>query len=111
VEPQHQLAIPIAERVLELVAVAPLLDGGLDRLKLVSVQLADAAQGVVDLVALGAQLALVVESLPGRPGTGLAGVLAAIGDAVGAGSQELHTLRLCELTLCLRHLRAHLVAG
>ena len=44
VEAAHQLAVLAgAERVLELVAVAPLLDGGDDRLELEALEVADAA--------------------------------------------------------------------
>ena len=57
---------PVAERVLELVAVAPLLDGGDDRLELEAVELADAPQRVVDLLGLDLELALVGQHLPRR---------------------------------------------
>ena len=55
-----------AERVLELVAVAPLLDRGDDRLELEAVELADPPQRVVDLLLLDLQLALVGQHLPRR---------------------------------------------
>ena len=55
-----------AERVLELVAVAPLLDGGHDRLELEAVEVADPPQRVVDLLGLDLELALVGQHLPRR---------------------------------------------
>jgi hypothetical protein len=57
---------PGAERVLELVAVAPLLDGGHDRVLLEALQVADPAQRVADLLGLDLELALVGQHLPGR---------------------------------------------
>ena len=51
VEAAHQLAVAVgAERVLELVAVAPLLDGRHDRLEREAVEPADPPQRVVDLL-------------------------------------------------------------
>ena len=86
VEAEDRLAVALAEGVLELVAVAPLLLGGDDRLQLEAVEVADPPQRLVDLFALVGQLALVGEALPGRAGAGLAAVGAAVGDAVGAGA-------------------------
>ena len=57
------------------------------------------------------ELALVGEALPGRAGAGLAFVHAAVGDAVGAGAQQLDRPRLGEARFCLRHLGPHAVAG
>ena len=69
VEAAHELAVRAgAERVLELVAVAPLLDGGHDRVLLEPVELADPAQRVADLLGLDLELALVGEHLPRRAG-------------------------------------------
>ena len=55
-----------AEGVLELVAVAPLLLRGDDRLELEAVELADPPQRVVDLLGLDLELALVRQDLPRR---------------------------------------------
>ena len=57
------------------------------------------------------ELALVGEALPGRAGAGLALVDAAVGDAVGAGPQQLDRPRLGEALLRLRHLGPDPVAG
>ncbi len=57
-----------AEGVLELVAVAPLLDGGDDRLQLEALEAAEPPQRVADLLLLDLELALVGEDLPGRAG-------------------------------------------
>ena len=66
-----QISRPVcvpAERVLELVAVAPLLDRGDDRLEHVAVELADPPQRVVDLLLLDLELLRVGEHLPGGAG-------------------------------------------
>ena len=55
-----------AERVLELVAVAPRLRGGDDRLEHEAVEAADPPQRVLDLLLLDLELALVAQHLPGR---------------------------------------------
>ena len=57
-----------AERVLELVAVAPLLDGRDDRLELEAVEPAEPPQRLVDLLLLDLELALVGQDLPRRAG-------------------------------------------
>src|SRR6185436_1853496 len=60
VEAEHELAILAGpERVLELVAVAPLLDRRHDRLQLEAVEPPDPAQRVLDLFGLDRELALV----------------------------------------------------
>ena len=73
-----------AEGVLELVAVAPGLLRRLDRLQLEAVEAADPPQGVVDLIPLVGELALVGETLPRGPRAGPALVDAAVRDAIGA---------------------------
>ncbi len=84
VKAEDGLAVGVAPRVLELVAVAPLGRGGDDRLGLEAVEAAEAAERLVDLRGLQLELALVGESLPRGAGTGLALVDAGVGDAVGA---------------------------
>ena len=67
VEAEHELAaLVLAERVLELVAVAELLDGGHDRLDRRRLEAADALERVAHLRLLLLELALVGEHLPGR---------------------------------------------
>ena len=56
------------ERVLELVAVAPLLVRRDDRLHLEAVEPAEPAQRVLDLLGLHGELALVGKDLPRRAG-------------------------------------------
>ena len=99
-----------AEGVLELVAVAPLFGGADDRLHLEVVEPADPPQRVLHLGLLLGQLALVGEALPGRAGAGLAAVDAAVGEAVGAGAQQLDRPRLGEALLAFRHLGEDAVA-
>ena len=70
VEAEDRLAVALAEGVLELVAVAPLLHRRLDLLQLEAVEAADPAQRLLDLLALVLELALVGEALPGAPGQG-----------------------------------------
>ena len=111
VEPQDQLALALAERVLELVAIAPALQRRLDRRQLEAVQASEAAQRVVDLLLLDAQLLLVGEPLPWGAGARLAAVVAAVGDAVGAGAQQLHGPRLGVVALALRDRGEDPVAG
>ena len=86
---EHQLAVALAEAVLELVAVAPALDRGLDRLELESLEAAEPGQRVFDLLLLLGELALVFEALPRRAGAGLAAVVAAIRDPLGARLEQL----------------------
>jgi tryptophanyl-tRNA synthetase len=50
VEAQHQPGLVLAERVLELVAVAPRLDGRHDRLRLEALEPPDPPQGILDLL-------------------------------------------------------------
>jgi hypothetical protein len=72
VETQRQAAFALAERVLELVPVAPLVGGGLGGLELEPLEAAETAQRRVDLLGLLVELALVRQPLPGRAGAGLA---------------------------------------
>ncbi len=84
-EATDQLAPGAApERVLELVAVAPLLDRGSDRLELEVLQAPDPPQRFADLLALDLELALVGEHLPWNPR-----VLRLRGDPFGAGAEHL----------------------
>ena len=99
-----------AEGVFELVAVPPLLLGGDDRLQLEALQPADPPQRLAHLFALDLQLALVRQPLPRSAGTGLAAVGAAVGDAVGAGRQQLDHAGLGEALLRFGHLDPHPVA-
>uniref|UniRef100_A0A6J5ZKM2 Unannotated protein n=1 Tax=freshwater metagenome TaxID=449393 RepID=A0A6J5ZKM2_9ZZZZ len=95
-----------AKRVFELVAVAPLLDRGNDRLELKAVELADPPQRVLDLLALDLKLALVGEHLPRS-----AGMVGERLDPVGAGLNHLEWPRLRKCALALCHFDPHEVAG
>ena len=107
VEAAHQLAVLAgAERVLELVAVAPLLDRRDDRLELVALEAADAGQRVLDLLLLDLELALVGQHLPRR-----ARVVGDLGDAVGRGLEDLDRARLGVGALGLADHGADAVAG
>ena len=100
VEAAHQRPVlRRAERVLDLVAVAPLLHGGHDRLLLEAVEPADAAQRVADLLGLDRELALVGEHLPRR-----AGMVGDRRDAVGRRLEDLDRprLRVRALASCRR---------
>ena len=106
VEAAHQLAVLAgAERVLELVAVAPLLDRRDDRLELVALEPADARQRVVDLLLLDLELARVGQHLPRR-----ARVVGDRRDAVGRRLEDVDRARLRVRLLRLADLRAHAVA-
>ena len=94
-----------AERVLELVAVAPLLERRDDRLELVALEPADAGQRVVDLLLLDLELALVGEHLPRR-----AGVVGDLGMRSGDGSRS-STARASAYALGLADHGADAVAG
>ena len=94
------------ERVLELVAVAPLLHRRHDRLQLEAVEPADAAQRVVDLLGLDRELALVGQHLPGR-----ARVVGGGRDALGRGLEQLDHAGVAVGALGLEHARPHAVAG
>ena len=85
-----------AERVLELVAVAPLLGRGDDRLELEAVELADAPQRVVDLLGLDLELLLVRQHLPRRARMLGRGRL----DAVGRRLEDLDRARLGVARAC-----------
>ncbi len=95
-----------AEGVLELVAVAPLLDGRHDVLELIALQPPDPPQRIVDLGALDLELSLVGKHLPGNArmvGHGL--------DPLGARLEHLQRARVRIVALALVHHRAHAVAG
>ena len=78
VEAADELAVLAGpERVLELVAVAPLLQRGHDRLLLEALEAADALQRLGDLLGLDLELALVGEHLPRRARV--------VGDLAGRG--------------------------
>ena len=94
------------EGVLELVAVAPLLDGGDDVVEHVALEMADALERVVDLRVLDLDLALVREDLP--RGARMVGDL---GDPVGRGLEHLGRARLGVRALALRDDGADAVAG
>jgi hypothetical protein len=107
VEAQHQLAVLVlAERVLELVPVAPLGLRRDDRLDRRVLEAADAGQGVAHLLLLLGQLALVGQHLPGR-----AGVRGTRLDALGARLEHLHGACLGVAALGLVHAGADAVAG
>ena len=107
VEAAHELAVLVGpERVLELVAVAPLLDGGDDRLELVALEVADPGQRLLDLLGLDLELALVGQHLPRR-----AGVVGDLGQAVGRGLEDLDRARLGVGALGLADDGADAVAG
>ena len=95
-----------AERVLELIAIAPLLDGRDDRLLLEALELPDPPQRLPDLLGLDLQLALVREHLPGR-----AGMVGAGRDAIGRRRHDLDRAGLGVRPLGLRHRRTDPVAG
>jgi hypothetical protein len=90
VEAEHELAaLVVAERVLELVAVAELLDGRHDRLDGRVVEATDPRQRLAHLRLLLLELTLVGEHLPGRARVGRLRL-----DALGARLEQLHELRL-----------------
>ena len=111
VEAENELAVALAEGVLELVAVAPALDRRLDRLELEALQPAEPHQGVLHLGLLVPELLLVGEALPGSAGTRLAAVVAAGRDAVGRGAQHLLRLGLGVVPLGLGDLCGDAVPG
>ena len=107
VEAAHQLAVlAFAEGVLELVAVAPLLERRDHRRELVALEPADAGQRVVDLLLLDRELALVGEHLPGR-----AGVVGERLDALGGRLEDLDGAGLGVGALGLADDGADAVAG
>ncbi len=92
--------------VLELVAVAPLLQRGHDLLELEAVQVPDSAQRLIDLFALDLQLALVGEDLPGD-----ARMVGLRRYALGTGPQDLDGARVGVGALALVDERTHAIAG
>ena len=105
-EATHELAAgPGAERVLELVAVAPLLDGGDDRLELEPLEPADPLQRLAHEPGLDLELTLVREHLPGG-----ARVVGERRDAVGRRLDDLDRPRLGVRALGLADHRPHAVA-
>jgi hypothetical protein len=91
-----------AEGVLELVAVAPAVGRWDDRVAGEALEAAKAAQRVGDLLGLLGELDLVRHPLPGGAGARLAVVQAAVGDPLGARTQDLDRPRLAVVAL-----RAH----
>ena len=107
VEAAHQLAaVAGPERVLELVAVAPLLERGHDRLLLEALEAPDPRQRVRDLLGLDLELALVREHLPRR-----ARVVGDLRDAVRRGLEDLDRAGLGVGLLGLADDGAQAVAG
>ena len=106
VEAAHERPVRAgAERVLELVAVAPLLERGDDRVLREAVELPDPAQGVADLLGLDLELAVVGEHLPRR-----AGMVGDRRDPVGRRLEHLDRPRLGVRALGLADDGAHAVA-
>ena len=106
VEAAHQLAaVAGPERVLELVAVAPLLDGAGRSAPARSPRGGRSAQRVADLLVLDLELALVGQHLPRR-----AGMVGDGRDAIGRGLEDLDRARLGVGALGLADDRAHAVA-
>ena len=104
-----QISVPSVagpERVLELVAIAPLLDGRDDVVELEALEAADPRQRVAHLLVLDLELALVGQHLPRR-----AGMVGERRDALGAGLEHLERARLGVGALALRDDRADEVAG
>src|SRR4029077_15878230 len=95
---------PIPEGFPELVAVPPPPARRLDLLQLEVVEPADSPQRLLDLGALLGQLALVNKALPGCAWAGLTLMGAAVGDALGTGTEQLHGACLGEALLCFRDL-------
>ena len=106
-KPHDEAAVGVGpERVLELVAVAPLLHRRHDRLQREAVEPADAAQRVLDLLGLDRELALVGQHLPGR-----ARMVGGGRDALGRGLEQLDHAGVAVGALGLEHARPHAVAG
>ena len=106
-EAAHQLAAcAAAERVLELVAVAPLLQGGHDLLQLIAFQAPDPPERIVDLFALDLKLSLVGQHLPWHARVICPGL-----DPLRPGLQDLHRTGVGVCALALVDHRAHPVAG
>jgi len=95
-----------AERVLELVAVAPLLQRGDDLVEREAVELADSPQRVVDLLLLDGELALVGQHLPRD-----ARMIGARRDPLRAGLEHLQRARLGIGALALGDDRPHAITG
>ena len=95
-----------AERVLELVAVAPRLDGRHDVVELEALEPADPRQRVAHLLVLDGELALVGQHLPRR-----ARMIGQRRDPLRARLEHLERARLGVAALALRDDRADAVAG
>src|SRR4051794_2715053 len=108
---EDERSVALAEGVLELVPVSPLLDGRDDRLELDRFEPAEPPQRLVDLAGLLGELVLVGQRLPGSPGARLALVDTAVRDPVRAGFDQLEGARLGEASLDLRQACADTVAG
>src|SRR5262249_30256199 len=107
VKAAHQpLALALAEGVLQLVAIPPLLGGGDDVLQLEPVQAPDPPQRLVDLVPLDLELALVGEHLPGH-----AGMRGTRRDPLRARLEQLERARVRVAALAPVHDGPHAVAG
>jgi hypothetical protein len=101
----ERAAVARSERVLELVAVAPLRHRGDDLVEHVAVEVADPGQRVAHLLVLDGELALVGQDLPRR-----ARVIGEGRDALGARLQHLERAGLGVGALALRDDRAHAIA-
>jgi hypothetical protein len=101
VEAEDELHVAPAERVLELVAVAPLLDRRHDWIELEGIEAPEAPQRLVDLAGLLLELLLVGQSLPRGAGAGLAVVHAPVGDPARAGLEHLQDAGLAVAALGL----------
>jgi hypothetical protein len=110
VEAERDLSVVLRERVLELVPVVENRSGGDDRLELEAVEAADAGEGVGDLGLLRRGLRLIREIL--EAAAPASGVMSARRlDARRAGFHDLECSRLGVVSLHLRDLRPHCVAG
>jgi hypothetical protein len=95
-----------SERILELVAIPPLLGGRDDRLERVRVEMTDTRQRLLHLGLLDLELARIGDHLPG-----CARMVGPRGDPVGARLEDLDRTGLGVSSLALAHHRAHAVAG
>jgi hypothetical protein len=99
------------ERVFELVAVAPLIDGRDDRLDLEPFESPEPVERFGDLCLFVGELQLVREPLPGGAGAGLAAVDAAVGDPFRPRLEQIDDRRLRPALLRLADPGADAVAG